>query len=389
MSSFDFTNQDGSGDMGDLNNWTQDGVWPASNLPAAGDTATNSTSQAVATGTFNGDTFDNNGGGNISAATFNSAFIDRGNSSYNNVIFNGFVYSISTTSGPSNYGNCDFTRPVILLSMSNTPSFTDMNSISTYGTERVAPPGDVLGTAQNLGIPGTYLGASGMVPAAADVRYGVAVGGGIGSCYVPGAADVRQGVNVDATTGTCYVPTAAEVLYGVNVDATSGSVVLPTAGQVENGVSFGPASTVVGRYDPLAAAVFPAASQVLVAIAYGPTGADYTGTMNAGGGGLTTDEHDALFAIQAKTENLPANPAAALSSADYDAIADAVLSRGVAGVEASADEHSLCFVVLALSESNTTANANMLTVFRSDGTTEFVQKAITSSATTEAITGVS
>jgi len=58
-------------------------------------------------------------------------------------------------------------------------------------------------------------------------------------------------------------------------------------------------------------------------------------------------------------------------------------------VEASADEHSLCFVVLALSESNTTANANMLTVFRSDGTTEFVQKALTSSAAAEAITGVS
>jgi hypothetical protein len=370
MSSFDFTNQDGSGDMGDLNNWTQDGVWPASNLPAAGDTATNSTSQAVTTGTFNGDTFDNNGGDriSISAATFNGAFIDRGNANYNTVTFNGFVYSVSSTSAASNYGNCDFWRPVILLSMSNTPSFIDMNTIRTYGTERVAPPGDVSSTAQNLGIPGTYVGESGTVPAAADVRYGVAVGSG---------------------TGSCYVPTAAEVLYGVNVDATSGSVVLPTAGQVENAVNFGPASAVVGTYNPLAAAVFPAESQVLVTVPYGPTGADYTGTMNAGGGGLTTDEHNALFAIQAKTENLPANPAAALSSTDYDAIADAVLSRGVAGVEASADEHSLCFVVLALSESNTTANANMLTVFRSDGVTEFVQKAITSSATAEAITGVS
>ena len=157
------------------------------------------------------------------------------------------------------------------------------------------------------------------------------------------------------------------------------------AGNIENSVTI---AGVMGTYNPLAAAMFPAANQVLAAVQYGPTGADYTGTLTAGGG-LTPDEHNALFAIQAKTDNLPADPAAALSSADCAAIADAVLSRGVAGVEASADEHSLCFVVLALSESNTTANANMLTVYRSDGTTEFVQKAITSAPTAEAITGVS
>ena len=157
------------------------------------------------------------------------------------------------------------------------------------------------------------------------------------------------------------------------------------AGNIKNTVTI---AGVTGSYDPMAAAVFPAANQVSATIQYGPTGADYTGTLT-GGGGLTTDEHNALFAIQAKTDNLPADPAAALASADFENIADAVLSRGVAGVEASADEHSLCFVVLALSESNTTANANMLTVFRSDGTTEFVQKALTSSAAAEAITGVS
>jgi hypothetical protein len=156
------------------------------------------------------------------------------------------------------------------------------------------------------------------------------------------------------------------------------------AGNIKNTVTI---AAVTGSYDPMAAAVFPAANQVLATIQYGPTGAEYTGTLT--GGGLTPDEHNALFAIQAKTDNLPADPAAVLASADFENIADAVLSRGVAGVEASADEHSLCFVVLALSESNTTTNANMLTVFRSDGTTEFVQKALTSSAAAEAITGVS
>jgi hypothetical protein len=124
------------------------------------------------------------------------------------------------------------------------------------------------------------------------------------------------------------------------------------------------------------------------------------------GAGLTD-----LAAVKGKTDNLPADPATAtaqteiltqlqaisnpqspgvtLASTEYDAIADAVLQRDVANVEATAAEHSLCFVVLAMSESNTTTHANKLTVFQTDGTTEFVQKAIASDATAVPITGVS
>jgi chorismate mutase len=108
----------------------------------------------------------------------------------------------------------------------------------------------------------------------------------------------------------------------------------------------------------------------------------------------TAPDNTDVAAIKAKTDNLPDNPAATgdpmtLTVNERNAVADAILQRDVSGVEATAPEHSLCFVVLAMSESNTTAHANRLTVFRSDGSTEFVQKTITTNSAADPITGVS
>lgn len=77
-----------------------------------------------------------------------------------------------------------------------------------------------------------------------------------------------------------------------------------------------------------------------------------------------------------------------LTAAERNAVADGVLSRNVSNVEATAGDHSLCYVVLAMGESNTTANAGKLTVFRTDGTTEFAQKTIATDAAADPITGV-
>ncbi len=97
------------------------------------------------------------------------------------------------------------------------------------------------------GVLGTYEGGGGgTVPAASDVRYGVAVGETTGTCYVPSAADVRHGVNVDATTGTCYVPTAAQVLLGVSIDATTGTVRQAATYDVRDGVAYGPSDALEG-----------------------------------------------------------------------------------------------------------------------------------------------
>jgi lysophospholipase L1-like esterase len=82
-------------------------------------------------------------------------------------------------------------------------------------------------------------------------------GGGVG--MVPAASDVRHGVAVGSGTGTCYVPTASQVLSGVPVDATSGTVVLPTAAAVESGVTFGPGSGTTGTYQGIDPATVAAA----------------------------------------------------------------------------------------------------------------------------------
>jgi hypothetical protein len=59
------------------------------------------------------------------------------------------------------------------------------------------------------------------------------------------------------------------------------------------------------------------------------------------------------------------------------AIADAVLTRDVSNVEASAGKHSLCFPVLAMSEWTIVDNAGCMTVYQTDGETEFTRRQLT------------
>lgn len=77
----------------------------------------------------------------------------------------------------------------------------------------------------------------------------------------------------------------------------------------------------------------------------------------------------------------------ALTTSERNSIADAVLTRDVVNVEASANDHSLCYVVLAASEAS--ASGLTLTVKRTDGTTTFATKTLTVDASASAVTGVS
>ena len=70
-------------------------------------------------------------------------------------------------------------------------------------------------------------------------------------------------------------------------------------------------------------------------------------------------------------------------------IADAVLSRNVSNVEASAGEHTLCTVILAALQSNTVDNPGFLTIYRTNGSTPQFQRPITTDAAADPITGVS
>jgi len=95
--------------------------------------------------------------------------------------------------------------------------------------------------------------------------------------------------------------------------------------------------------------------------------------------GASPDPDDAMLAAGEK----------GFSAAERNGIADAVLTRDVASVEAAAGEHSLCYLVLAAGESNTVDNPGYLTVYRTDGLTEFVRKTIASSPSANPITGIS
>ena len=61
-----------------------------------------------------------------------------------------------------------------------------------------------------------------------------------------------------------------------------------------------------------------------------------------------------------------------------NAIADAVLTRDVSNVEASANDHSLCFAVLAMSEAS--LSGTTLTVKKTDGSTTFATKTISTAS---------
>lgn len=96
-------------------------------------------------------------------------------------------------------------------------------------------------------------------------------------------------------------------------------------------------------------------------------------------------------AVQAKTDNLPASPAAVgsamtLAAAERDSVADAVLARSVANVEAAAGEHTLCTIVLAMLEG--AVSGSTWTIRRTDGSTTHATKTVTTDPDADPITGV-
>jgi hypothetical protein len=101
---------------------------------------------------------------------------------------------------------------------------------------------------------------------------------------VVAAVDVRKDTPryTGGSNGSCYVPAAAVVISPNNVDATTGTYVDPAEADVKKNVAYG-VSPRHGEYDPMAAAVFPAAADVnSTDVAYGPTGAEYAGALNMG-----------------------------------------------------------------------------------------------------------
>lgn len=68
------------------------------------------------------------------------------------------------------------------------------------------------------------------------------------------------------------------------------------------------------------------------------------------------------------------------------AVADSVLTRNVSNVEATADEHTLCTVVLAMLENS--ISGTTLTIKRTNGSTTHYTKTLTTNVSAEPITGI-
>ncbi len=78
--------------------------------------------------------------------------------------------------------------------------------------------------------------------------------------------------------------------------------------------------------------------------------------------------------------------AVALSTAERNEVADAVLARSVANVESGAAEHSLTTVVLAMLESS--ISGNTWTIKRTDGAATHALKTVTRDPFAQPVTGV-
>jgi len=102
-------------------------------------------------------------------------------------------------------------------------------------------------------------------------------------------------------------------------------------------------------------------------------------------GGVAGKEVALTFRLTAAEATAGYGP---LHGDERNALADAVLQRDVSHVEDAAPEHSLAFVVLAMSEANTVDHAGSLTVYKTDGTREFVRKELLTGQNAQYVTGI-
>lgn len=81
-----------------------------------------------------------------------------------------------------------------------------------------------------------------------------------------------------------------------------------------------------------------------------------------------------------------AGDAMALTSSERNSVADAILVRDVSNVEGTANDHSLCYVVLAMSEHS--ISGTTLTVKKTDGSTTFATKTLGTATSADSITSI-
>jgi hypothetical protein len=108
--------------------------------------------------------------------------------------------------------------------------------------------------------------------------------------------------------------------------------------------------------------------------------------------GYTAPDNAGVTAIKAKTDNLPANPAAVSDIPTAVQVADTVLRRSTANVEASGTGDAISlkslYGMVAQGVHNTQVSGTTLTVTRSDDATVLGTRTVTTDATAEPIVGI-
>ncbi len=189
--------------------------------------------------------------------------------------------------------------------------------------------------------------------------------------YGAGTAGFIIGTNIDATISSRSTLTQAQV--------TGGAYALDTDANGRIRIVDG---TAAGELDTNAGKVLLAATQVF----------DNTGTWT---GNITGSLSGSVGSVAGAVGSIATGgiAAASIAVAAAEKLADISRRRTQANVEASAfgdavSKGSLYGIIQMLQESNTVDNPGFLTVYKTDGSTELGQIAITTDAAAEPITGV-
>jgi hypothetical protein len=192
------------------------------------------------------------------------------------------------TFGPTN----NLTGNVVLPAANTVKSGTTYGAASgSTGTYTVALPAvGSVASGVTYGSPQASLTGTRTQPTAGQVLSPIQFGDPgaqvTGTVTLPGAGKVLTGTSFGAgsgTAGTLTLPLASQtvlaVSYGDPGSPTVGTVTIPIVTNVKAGVTYGASLGLTGTYAGGSGGTFPTAGQVTAGVTYGPTGADFTGTV--------------------------------------------------------------------------------------------------------------
>jgi hypothetical protein len=213
----------------------------------------------------------------------------------------------------------------------------------------------------------------------------IATAGGIGKLITDNLNATVSSRSSHSASDVWAVATRV-VTAATNITSTGGTVPITAGGLVSADVTA--ISTDTTAANNLEAALDGTGGVSITATFAGNLSGNVTGSVGsvaAGGIAAASFAAGAIDATAIATGAIDADAIAAdaigsseLAASAATEIADAILSRNVSNVEASAGEHTLCTVVLALLEWSVAATT--WTIKRTDGTTTHATKTLTAAA---------